>query len=222
MPLSPAASSFADSPSTMKLLEKLRWLPTDRSLARHRRCFGKELRAADVGRRDAGHQQRQVEEIAAVQRQALHFGLRDGAGDLTARGFEQRRLRRHGHAGVEGRRPSSAIGNVERRADGQRDRARLASAKPSRWTVISYGPTFRYGNRNRPSPSVIDSPTMFVSVWRADDVGAWHNRALRINDATAEAGVVDGLLRRIGRRSNNCHDSISAAVQGDGPLAKPT
>ncbi len=29
MPLSPAASSFADSPSTMKLFEKLRWLPID-------------------------------------------------------------------------------------------------------------------------------------------------------------------------------------------------
>ena len=32
MPLSPAASSFADTPSTMKLFEKLRWLPTDRPL----------------------------------------------------------------------------------------------------------------------------------------------------------------------------------------------
>ena len=29
MPLSPAASSLADRPSTMKLLEKLRWLPTE-------------------------------------------------------------------------------------------------------------------------------------------------------------------------------------------------
>ena len=29
MPLSPAASSFADSPSTMKLFERLRWLPTE-------------------------------------------------------------------------------------------------------------------------------------------------------------------------------------------------
>ena len=29
MPLSPAASSLADNPSTMKLLEKLRWLPTE-------------------------------------------------------------------------------------------------------------------------------------------------------------------------------------------------
>jgi hypothetical protein len=30
MPLSAAASSLADSPSTMKLFERLRWLPTDR------------------------------------------------------------------------------------------------------------------------------------------------------------------------------------------------
>ena len=29
MPLSPAASSLAERPSTMKLLEKLRWLPTE-------------------------------------------------------------------------------------------------------------------------------------------------------------------------------------------------
>ena len=32
IPLRPAASSFAETPSTMKLLEKLRWLATDRPL----------------------------------------------------------------------------------------------------------------------------------------------------------------------------------------------
>lgn len=30
MPLNPAASSLAESPSTTTLLEKLRWLPTDK------------------------------------------------------------------------------------------------------------------------------------------------------------------------------------------------
>ncbi len=32
VPLSPAASSLADTPSTMKLFEKLRWLPTEMPL----------------------------------------------------------------------------------------------------------------------------------------------------------------------------------------------
>ena len=78
----------------MKLFEKLRWLPTEMPDAGHRRRLGEELRAADVGRRHARHEQRQVEEVAAVQRQVLDFGLRDRAGDLAARRLEHDRLAR--------------------------------------------------------------------------------------------------------------------------------
>ena len=78
----------------MKLFERLRWLPTEMPWPGDGGRLGEQLRAADVGRRHAGNQQREVEEVAAVQRQALHFRLRHRAGDLAARGLEQRRLRR--------------------------------------------------------------------------------------------------------------------------------
>ena len=44
---------------------------------------------------------------------------------------------------------------------------RVVSAKPASCTVISYGPTRRYGKRNRPSLSVIAVAVTFVSVCRA-------------------------------------------------------
>ena len=54
----------------MKLFEKLRWLPIEMPLPRHRRCLGEQLRAADVRRGHAWHEQRQVEKVAPVHRQA--------------------------------------------------------------------------------------------------------------------------------------------------------
>ena len=103
----------------MKLFEKLRWLPTEMPDARDRRRLGEELRAADVGRRDAGNEQRQVEEVAAVQRQALDFGLRDRAGDLAARRLEHGRLAGDGDARVHAA-DRERDRQLERRADGER------------------------------------------------------------------------------------------------------
>ena len=61
--------------------------------ARHGGRFGEKLRAADVGRRNAGHEQRDVQEVAAVHRQRLDLGLRDRARDLAAGSVEHRERR---------------------------------------------------------------------------------------------------------------------------------
>ena len=85
-------------------------LAADRdSLAGHGGGFGEELVAGGVGGRDAGNQQREIEEVAPVERQVGDLGLRHGARDLAARRFEHRRL--------------AADGDVGRgRRDGERDR----------------------------------------------------------------------------------------------------
>ena len=88
--------------------------------AGHRRRLGEELRAADVRRRDAGHEQRDVEEVAAVERQARHLGLRDGAGNLAARAPRAAAPCRLTVTLVATDSSASVIGQIERRADGQR------------------------------------------------------------------------------------------------------
>src|SRR4030095_672333 len=44
---------------------------------------------------------------------------------------------------------------------------RVLSANPGTWTLTSYVPTLRKGNRNRPSELVTVCAVRFVSVWRA-------------------------------------------------------
>ena len=66
-------------------------------LPRHGRRFRKQLVAGGVGGRHAGHQQRQVEEVAAVQRQVLHLHVGHGAGNLGTSGFKRRHLSTHHH-----------------------------------------------------------------------------------------------------------------------------
>ena len=46
-------------------------------------------------------------------------------------------------------------------------RVRVWSANPRCSTLISYWPTLRYGNRKRPSLSVLAVLVKLVSVWRA-------------------------------------------------------
>ena len=76
----------------MKLLEKLRWLPTEMPWPGTAEVSAKSWLLRGVGGRDAGNQQREIEKIAAVQRQVADLGLRHGAGDLAARRLEHRRL----------------------------------------------------------------------------------------------------------------------------------
>ena len=60
--------------------------------ARNRRRFGKQLGTGDVGRRHPRHQQREIEEVPAVHRQAADFFLRHRRGNLAPRRFDNRRL----------------------------------------------------------------------------------------------------------------------------------
>ncbi len=92
--------------------------------ARNGRRLRKQLAgSADVGRRDAGRKQREVEGVAAVERQSGNLRSRDCRRDLAARGLEQRRLGRHGHVGHD-RRERQRDGQLERGAGGERQTAR--------------------------------------------------------------------------------------------------
>ena len=85
----------------MKLLEKLRWLPTEIP-GRAPRMFQRTVECSPILVGETpGTSNARSEGIPAVERNRLNLGLRDGAGDLAARGFEYRRLCRHGHAGIE-------------------------------------------------------------------------------------------------------------------------
>ena len=124
IPLSAAASSLADRPSTMKLLERLRWLPIDRPTPWHRGGLGKELRAAaDVRRRDARNQQREIQEVATVERQIPPRSVRPCRRPASAP------FRGPSRPPARSRRPrprpaGQLNGQVERGADRQRQRTR--------------------------------------------------------------------------------------------------
>ena len=205
MPLSAAASSLADNPSTMKLLERLRWLETDSADARHRRRLGEELRARDVGRRDAWHEQRYFEKVAAVERQVLELGLRHGARDLAARAFEQGLVREDVDGGVRGE-PSELQhhGHVERRPDGQRQPAR-GGAEPRAADREVVNPDAQVWE---PEPALVvrDGSARDVRFGvRYGDRRARQDGARSIENAAADAGVVDGLLRARRRRRAEQH-----------------
>ena len=62
------------------------------SLPGDRGSLGERLIARGVRGRDSRNQQRQVQEIPAVERQTANLRLRHGAGDLAARRFEHGRF----------------------------------------------------------------------------------------------------------------------------------
>ena len=98
----------------MKLFERLRWLDTERPTPRNRGRFGKQLRSAsDVGRRHAGNEQRDVEKVAAVERQALRFLLRDARRDLAAGGLDHRGISGHRHGVGRARSQLTGRSNAE-------------------------------------------------------------------------------------------------------------
>ena len=101
MPLKPAASSLADSPSTTKLFERLRWLPTESVMPGTAEVSGNSCVLAMLVGDDARREQREIEEVAAVHRQGRDFGFQNGRGDLAARGFDHRRFRGHGDVGLD-------------------------------------------------------------------------------------------------------------------------
>ena len=121
MPVRPAASSLALDAVDDEAVGKVPLAADRNSLSRHRRGLREKLIGRRIGGRNARHKQRDVEVVAAVQRQVLDFGLRNRAGDLRARRFEHdglagdRDVRRGGRDGQRNR-------QFKRRADRQRQR----------------------------------------------------------------------------------------------------
>ena len=208
MPLKPAASSLADTPSTMKLLERLRWLAIEMPWPGNGRRFRKELRAADVGRRHAGNEQREIEEIPPVHRQALNLGLRHGTGDLRSCRLDNRGVPTDVHAFLEsgerhGERKVECGSNREVEHPGE-------IGKP-------LNPNYEFARadlqiRKAEAPGRVghrlggDIRGRLTSA----DVSARDHSTLRIGDTTADAGIVNRLLgehrvRARQRSTQQCH-----------------
>ncbi len=71
-----------------EIVRKVSLAADGKALARYRGRFGEQLVAGGVGGRDAGDQEREVQEIPSVEGQVSDFSLRYGACDLCA-GFVQ-------------------------------------------------------------------------------------------------------------------------------------
>ncbi len=136
------------------------------ALARHRRRLGEQLRAADVRRRHSRNQERQIQEVAAVHRQALDFCLWHGARDLASCRFEEGSVACDGDARVQSRQREHHR-DVEGGTDRGLEDSGAVGESVQRESSASYVPTLRYGKRNRPSEFVTVSAVTFVSVCRA-------------------------------------------------------
>ena len=71
MPLNPAASSLADRPSTTKLFDRLRWLPTEMLMPGTADVSGNSCVLAMLVGDTPGTEQREFEEVPAVHGQRL-------------------------------------------------------------------------------------------------------------------------------------------------------
>jgi hypothetical protein len=120
------------------------------ALTRHSRGLGEELRAGGIGGRHTRNQQCQVQEVAPVQRQALHLGLRHRAGNLAARGLQHQGVFGHGEGRLgrpQRQRNRQLIGGP----DGQRQQSRHLR-KPLRLDLDFVGPHSQIG---KPKPSFL-------------------------------------------------------------------
>ena len=194
----------------MKLFERLRWLPTEMPWPGTADVSANSCVLRGVGRRHAGNEQRQIEEVAAVHRQTLHFPLRDRAGDLAARRFQ------HGACPVTvtlASTPATAsvigssnadptvsvsaardVGKTGRR-HGQAIRTQLEIGKPEAPFAIGR----RFGRQ------------IGVGLARGHRRPG-HDAALLVGHPAADAGLVDGLLggRCAAPRASSAHPAKSA------------
>ena len=158
-----------------------------------RRRLGKQLRAGDIGRRDAGHEQREIQEVASVHRQVLHFGGRDGPCDLAPCRFEHAGVAGDGDARVQTRNRERQR-EIEGRPEGERQCARDI-LEP----VEMNGDLIRSNSQIRKSEAaslIGDRTGLHVRGNLArGDLRASYDAALRIRDATADARVIDCFLR---------------------------
>ena len=156
-------------------------------------CLREQLRAADVGRRNTRDQQRQVEKIPAIEREALASAC------VTVAATWLRTVSRSGACPATVTLASSdATDSAMETSNADptvRVTVRRASAKPSRWTM-SLVRTHLQVRKTKPPSLVRDRFTDDIGVRLARrHVRAWHDGALWIDDATAQAAVIDRLLR---------------------------
>ena len=193
MPLRPAASSLADTPSTMKLFEKLRWLPTEIPLPGTAEVSAKScVLAMLVGDTPGTSRPRSrklrpfmgsalastADTVPAIWLRAVSRTERvagDGDGVLEAADLERDRA-----AGTRSRRSGRASGSP--------------LLKPCLPTRSSYGPIFRNGKRKRPSESVAGGGRDVRLQVTRRDVRLRHRGTLWVDHAPGDARVVDRLL----------------------------
>ena len=141
MPLRPAASSFAESPSTKKLIERLRWLPTERPTpgtadVSAKSCVLLMLGVATPGARSAMSRNcRPLSGSALISRSDTVAAIWLRADSST--GVSAVTLT------VEATPATSRVSGKSNAAPSVRVRRRRASAKPVIDAEISYGPTRR-------------------------------------------------------------------------------
>jgi len=161
--------------------------------ARHGGGFREQLRAAaDVRCGHARNQQREVEKVAAVQRKRVDFRSGHGPGDLTARRLEHRHVGVHldrlvhaGHRECDRQIERGANGQIESSREGRKMRHTHVEVVRADAEVGKAKSPIAISHRRRQHVRV-DLPR---SHGRAGD---W--RAVLIDDASAQTGVVDGFL----------------------------
>ena len=140
IPLSPAASSLADTPSTMKLLERLRWLAIE-SPCREPRRFRRRAVCCSCSSATRRARAAPGREIAAVHRQVLDLRLWNGARDPAARRLEHLAVSDDGHGSVNaGDFEVIEMSNAE---PALKANVRALSLNPWSLALSSYGPIFR-------------------------------------------------------------------------------
>jgi len=111
-PLKPAASSLAERPSTMKLFEKLRWLPTEIPWPAQRGPRKELIVAVLVG--EPRHEQCDIKEAAPVQGEGVDFACQTVPATWVRAALRQL-LRDDGYGWIASiRRPAKAV--VQRRS----------------------------------------------------------------------------------------------------------
>ena len=178
----------------MKLLERLRWLATDSALARAPRTSRR--RAACCWCWSARRRARAAPGRGSCGRSSAGSGPRPAGWCRRSGCARSREPALSATTVTDVSRPATSrvIGDVERRAGAQRQRARVVLEPLRACARSSYGPIRRYGKRKRPSASVVASTVTLVAVWRAVTSAPGTVRALRIEHPAADRGLVDGFL----------------------------
>ncbi len=162
------------------------------------RRFREQLRARRVGRRHAGDEQREIEEVPPVEWNGLHLRLFDGAGNLRARGLERRGFSADGHVRID-----AAEGEHDRQLECRSDTKRQRATGVGEALQANHDFVRPHLEERKPESPVLTGGRRGGRVRVRLTCGhrrARHDAALLIRHAAADAGVVDRLLRGGGHR----------------------